>query len=126
MPNHVHGIVWLGRQGVVAAAEHRQAQRSPVSSLSPLPGQSGSWMPFDGKGVARPQQKGDLLGVKIARFKSLATKRLRCILGTLDPIWQDDYYDRIVRDERELEAIGEYILDNPRKWELDPLNPNSA
>jgi hypothetical protein len=33
------------------------------------------------------------------------------------PVWQDESYDRIVRDEKELARAAEYMLDNPfRRW----------
>jgi len=31
---------------------------------------------------------------------------------------------RVVRDEKELNQIREYIVGNPLKWELDQENPN--
>jgi len=33
--------------------------------------------------------------------------------------WQRSFYDRIIRNERELKNIREYILNNPLQWELD-------
>ena len=38
--------------------------------------------------------------------------------------WQRDYYDRIIRDDAELNAIRKYIIENPLKWDLDPLKQN--
>jgi REP element-mobilizing transposase RayT len=37
-------------------------------------------------------------------------------------LWQDSFYDHIVRDEKELNKIRQYIVDNPLKWELDRNN----
>ena len=31
-------------------------------------------------------------------------------------VWQRNYYERIIRDERQLEAIRRYILENPARW----------
>lgn len=36
--------------------------------------------------------------------------------------WQSRFHDRIIRDERELRAIREYIINNPEKWAEDELN----
>ena len=33
------------------------------------------------------------------------------------PVWQRNYYERIVRDEKELNAIRQYIRDNPARFE---------
>ena len=37
-------------------------------------------------------------------------------------VWQRGYYDRIVRNERELDAIRRYIRDNPDRWDEDGDN----
>jgi len=34
-------------------------------------------------------------------------------------IWQRSFYDRIIRNERSLNAIREYISNNPDNWEQD-------
>ena len=31
-------------------------------------------------------------------------------------VWQRNYYERIVRDENELNKIRQYIIDNPKNW----------
>jgi REP element-mobilizing transposase RayT len=36
--------------------------------------------------------------------------------------WQTRFHDRIIRDDRELRAIREYIIKNPEKWADDDLN----
>jgi REP element-mobilizing transposase RayT len=39
------------------------------------------------------------------------------------PVWQRNYYERIVRNEAEMNPIRQYILDNPSNWHEDPENP---
>lgn len=34
-------------------------------------------------------------------------------------IWQPRFHDRIIRNERELYAIREYIRNNPQHWAAD-------
>jgi len=36
--------------------------------------------------------------------------------------WQPRFYDRIIRDEIELNQIREYIISNPLKWEIERNN----
>lgn len=36
--------------------------------------------------------------------------------------WQSRFHDRVIRDERELRAVREYIINNPEKWAEDKLN----
>lgn len=42
--------------------------------------------------------------------------------GTL---WQRGYHDHIVRDQKELERLRNYIYHNPAQWEIDQLHPNN-
>ncbi len=39
------------------------------------------------------------------------------------PVWQRNYYEHIIRNDRELHAIREYIKYNPLKWDEDEENP---
>jgi REP-associated tyrosine transposase len=38
-------------------------------------------------------------------------------------LWQRNYHDHIVRDDRDLERIRKYIEGNPSKWHDDEENP---
>jgi putative transposase len=38
------------------------------------------------------------------------------------PVWQSRFHDRIIRDEKELHHIREYIVNNPMNWENDAHN----
>ena len=62
---------------------------------------------------------------------SFKTRTTGCILkeikkGKIPPIekrvWQRNYYEHIIRNEKELYAIIEYIRYNPINWNEDPLN----
>ena len=44
----------------------------------------------------------------------------------MDAIWQRNYYEHIIHNERELEAIHFYIANNPAKWSADMDNPNNV
>ena len=37
-------------------------------------------------------------------------------------LWQRNYWDRIIRNEKEYDNIVGYIYDNPINWENDELN----
>jgi putative transposase len=40
-------------------------------------------------------------------------------------IWQRNYYEHIIRNDKELEKIREYIVNNPYKWNEDNDNPEN-
>jgi putative transposase len=44
-------------------------------------------------------------------------------LRNYNKIWKKSFFDHIIRDEKDLDRIQEYILYNPAKWNLDSLNP---
>jgi REP element-mobilizing transposase RayT len=59
----------------------------------------------------------------IRAFKTFSARRINDMLGRSGAVWQRNYYERVVRNDRELQAIREYILNNPAKWEFDRENP---
>ena len=59
----------------------------------------------------------------VRAYKSITTKRINQTLNSPGvPAWQRNFYERIVRDDRELNAIRRYIQDNLLKWEIDRNN----
>jgi hypothetical protein len=60
------------------------------------------------------------LGAIIGGYKSAVTNEINDLRGdTQPPIWQPRFHDRIIRNERELEAIRRYIHANPANWQED-------
>ena len=97
MPNHVHGLIFI--QGGITSDASNKANEKTILTV------------------------GGIVGA----YKSLCTNRLlqrvRCrgsgrIIGT---IWQRNYWERVVRNEIELDQIRKYIQTNPARWEEDGL-----
>jgi len=115
MPNHVHGIIMLVGAGPRACPDNPSRSRG-------VAGQP--------QGVA-PTGTMSLPDV-VHRFKSLTTARYR--RGVLERywlpfpgrLWQRNYYEHVIRNEEDLKAIRQYIIDNPARWEEDPENPDSV
>ena len=64
------------------------------------------------------------IGAILVQFKSIVTKRINQIRANPGcPVWQRNYYERVIRNEHELARAREYIVNNPLKWELDRENP---
>ena len=58
----------------------------------------------------------------IRSFKTFSARRInkiRRLSGV--PVWQRGYYEHIIRNEKSLMAIREYIVKNPLSWEEDEL-----
>jgi putative transposase len=68
------------------------------------------------------------LGTVIQRFKSVTTAeyvhgvRDRGWLPFDGRLWQRNYYEHIVRDDRDLDRCRDYIAANPANWKTDPDN----
>lgn len=106
MPNHIHGVIWIVNQTNVVGARRR---RAPTV-------------------MARYEQFGrpvrGSLPTILRSFKSITTWRTNEHRGTPGgPLWQRNYYEHIIRHERALNRIREYIQTNPMRWQMDSENP---
>jgi len=60
-------------------------------------------------------------------FKTITTNEyIRCVKQNAwkkfnNKLWQRNYYEHIIRTEKSLEEIREYIIYNPHNWEKDAL-----
>jgi len=56
-------------------------------------------------------------------YKSTVTRAFNRMVpaGSKNQLWQDSYYDEIIRSETMLFRTRQYIEDNPRKWSEDDL-----
>jgi hypothetical protein len=65
----------------------------------------------------------------VHRFKTLTTKHYTDGVKQFGwmpyngRVWQRNYYEHIIRSERSLQRIRDYIDANPMKWGIDPENP---
>ena len=109
MPNHVHGIVVLVGAGL-ALPSKQDAIQGAASSAPTEPG------------TARPAT----LGGVVRAFKSISALYVNRQLTRSGPLWQRNYYERIIRDEAELQRIREYIETNPAGWADDRENPSGS
>lgn len=62
----------------------------------------------------------------IQRFKTFSTKKINTLLQNNEKFyWQKSFYDRIIRNERELYEIRKYIRMNPLYWEIEKDLPEN-
>lgn len=58
---------------------------------------------------------GRSLSRTLHSLKSFTAKKVNTLLGRNGALWQREYYDRLIRDEAELERAIEYVRENPLK-----------
>lgn len=56
-------------------------------------------------------------------FKSAVTRGVGKMRGCSSEVWQQRFYERIIRDENELNATRRYIVENPANWPHDVCHP---
>jgi len=100
MPNHIRGIIVISdessKQSVVGTHSCASLQRKPRS-----------------------------LGSIIAGFKSAATKRINEMQHTPSlHVWQKRFYDRVIRNDKELAIIRDYFHNNVLQWTFKDDNPD--
>ena len=108
MPNHVHGIIVLAPDVDVVGA-------GPVGAgLRPAPT------------AGKPSPRRHDLPEIVRALKSFSARRINQLRHSPGvPVWQRNYYEHVIRTERALQAIRQYILDNPIRWHLDRYNPKA-
>jgi putative transposase len=130
MPNHFHGIVIIndysgenqslvvGNRPLDLGARNQTLDLGARNQTLDL-GARNQTLDLGARN-APLQQKPNSLSSCIAGFKSAVTKRINLLRQNTDiPIWQRSYYESILRDEKYLAAVREYIINNPRNWQND-------
>jgi len=126
MPNHLHGIVIIRRDPGIVETPQRDRARDGISLDHSLPQHhhdDGMPRGVSTTGAASRLLAGSL-GAIIGQFKSRATKRI-WLSGFGDFGWQPRFYDHIIRDDRSLDHIRQYIIDNPAKWDSQEVVPGN-
>jgi REP element-mobilizing transposase RayT len=144
MPDHLHGlIIWdndpenVGpqciagtSQGVAGMSQGVAGVREALRGVSRGVAGTSRGVAGTSRGVAGTSQgvagtqpalyrPAASVGSFVARFKAACTKRINALRsGSHPPVWQRNYYEHIVRNQRSLDRIRQYILDNPRRWSL--------
>ena len=56
----------------------------------------------------------------VCAYKSLTTRQCKKV-QPIDKLFQTSFYEHVVRGREDYHEIVEYIVNNPKKWELDAL-----
>jgi len=100
MPNHIHGIIII---------ENPTVGNKNFCSL---------------RKVAWQTKWARSLSSVIRGFK-IGVKKWCCENNHEYFVWQKSFYDHIIRNEKSLNKIRNYIYYNPARWELDRNNPEN-
>ncbi|MEZ4499417.1 MAG: transposase [Thermomicrobiales bacterium] len=100
MPNHIHGIITI---------------RADINGMPMVDNVTD-------QGRRGPSRQS--LSAAVGSFKASVSRQFNVIRGASQPpVWQRDFYEHIIRNERSLEEIRAYVEGNPAAWHLDTENP---
>jgi len=104
MPNHIHTILFIVETGLRPVSTKIDNVETVETGLRPVSTEIDNHF---NHGVSE----------FIRALKSFSTRRINEKSTTLSSIiWQRNYYDHIIRNEKELNLIRQYIINNPLQW----------
>ena len=118
MPNHLHGIIAITshRRGVLHTPQSSAVARTHLDLASGTP-------------TNAPQESlrspSETIGAIVRGFKSACSRRINQVRVTPNqPVWQRNYHEHVIRNEKDLQRLRQYILDNPSRWIDDRNHPS--
>ncbi len=133
MPNHIHGIIVITdhpnnnnnnlncRGEAFVPGCNDTSPKSSFTNASPFPGCNNT-SPNLADQPPRGTQSGSI-GAILQNFKSVSTRRVNRITQNSGTLWQRNYHEEIIRNEKAYENIRRYIVENPLSWDEDEENP---
>ena len=109
MPNHIHGILWIVETPLAMGGAKNFSPLPPTTSIPSLPPTPPISPPTP---TERPRGTSKTIGSVVRGFKIGVTKWARQNTD-IHIVWQRNYYEHIIRHERALNAIRQYIIENP-------------
>ncbi|MGB0870738.1 MAG: transposase [Flavobacteriales bacterium] len=107
MPNHVHGILIVDKDGV-SNVESLHCNDSTLEMVNDT---------LKNQHMSKISPKPGSISTIIRSYKSVVTKNARKIHVEFE--WQSRFYDHIIRNERSFKNISNYIVNNPKNWKED-------
>lgn len=133
MPNHVHGIILITdnpgncnlNRNYNRTLDCRGEAFVPGCNNTPPEFLYTNASPFPGCNNTSPPRgtESGSIGAILQNFKSVATRRVNRITRNSGTLWQRNYHEEIIRNEKAYENIRRYIVENPLSWDEDEENP---
>lgn len=115
----MHGIILLHDSVGVGftPAQFPNTQSNMGTRITPAKNENG-----------QPQGIVPTIGNIVGAYKSLVANACLEIYKskneTMGKLWQRNYYEHIIRNEKSYQTISEYIINNPAKWTDDKFYDN--
>jgi REP element-mobilizing transposase RayT len=122
MPNHMHGIIRLLDRGELHSSNdiHELHSSNDIHELH----SSNDSDNIKGEFNSPLRSPSQTIGAIVRGYKSSVTKQINLLnltgeFNSPQRIWQRNYHEHIIRDEKSYNNISNYILNNPLNWTED-------
>ena len=117
MPNHIHGIIEINRNGVGTGRDlSSNVYDDVVGTGRGLSNNADDNYIRTGRDLSLRKIKS--LSELMGAYKTTVSKQIH-LAGYMEFAWQRSFHDHIIRDEKSYERISNYIIDNPKTWDKD-------
>jgi putative transposase len=116
MPNHFHGIIYIGENGYNTQVYNNG--RDTMHRVSTTNANIDEYQSDNQKNKFGPQAKN--LASVIRGFKSVVTTY--AIKNNHPFNWQTRFHDHIISTNKEYLNIADYIINNPKNWPKDEFH----
>lgn len=129
MPNHMHGVIQIcsnNQDNTVGAYCHTPSNENKINGAyvdTPLRENQTNGTNVDTPLPENQMQKlkspSNTVGSIVRGFKGVAKIAINILRNTPGKaVWQRNYHEHIVRDDRSLSRIRQYIRNNPLQWSI--------
>ena len=120
MPNHIHWIIIIVGNEYFRSDDLNENHTNEYFRSDNL--NENQTNENNGNENIRSLRKTNLSNV-IKWFKIWCTKEIREKFEDFEFAWQKSFFDKIIKNDEQLNKTREYIINNPLKWEFDKNNP---
>jgi len=138
MPNHLHGIIIITDNDNGHSRDSRDSRDSRRDTLQRVSTITDTITDTDTDTITDTEMGTETdtgtieqfgkptknsIPTIVRSFKSTTTKQINQMRQTpMQPLWQRNYFEHVIRDDNELTRIHQYIINNSKRWEEDNLN----
>ncbi len=132
MPNHMHGIIMISEGRGTAENSNNIDAESTRRALTMVEATAENRKDLDSESTRRAPTKEQFqkpvrgsIPTIIRSYKSAVSYRINLMRRSDGvAVWQRNYYEHIIRNEKDLQNKTEYIQGNSLLWEQDDENPS--
>lgn len=110
MPNHMHGIIKLNETPVASGFTPDQGNQSNHIDRP---------IPIEPQSTIHNPKISDIVGAYKSLVSNYCLEIYKFRHQMMGKLWQRNYYEHIIRNDKAHKNISNYIVNNSQKWEED-------